>query len=209
MNLYELPVEKYLDELASKSPAPGGGTAAALSGAQGAALVRMVAELTLSNDKYSHWFHICREVSKNCEGLYVRLMAQMQLDSDAYYDIVNSYRLPKESPEEILARSEKIQEATAHAAFVPLQTMIMATQALEEAAKLVDHSNPNCASDLGVAVECLHACMVGAYLNVKINVNSIKCQDSKDRIIVPARQQYKDAKALYTSICSAVYNSLG
>ena len=209
MSLFELPVGNYLEELASKSPAPGGGTAAALSGAQGAALVRMVAELTLNNYKYSPWFHICREVSKNCEELYARLMAQMQLDSDAYHGIVNSYRLPKETPAEIHARSEKIQEATAYAAYVPLQTMMLATEALEEAVKLVDHSNPNCASDLGVAAECLHACMVGAYLNVKINVNSMKYQDGKDQIIVPAHQQYKDAKALYEIVHSAVENSIG
>ena len=62
MSLFELPVGNYLVELASNSPAPGGGTAAALSGAQGAALVRMVADLTLGNYKYSQWFHICREV---------------------------------------------------------------------------------------------------------------------------------------------------
>ena len=118
MNLFELPVANYLEELASNSPAPGGGTAAALSGAQGAGLVRMVAELTLGNYKYSQWFHICREVSKNCEELYLRLMAQMQLDADAYFGMANSYRMPKETPEEILARSEKIQEATAYAAYV-------------------------------------------------------------------------------------------
>lgn len=209
MSLFELSVGNYLEELASNSPAPGGGTAAALSGAQGAGLVRMVAELTLGNNKYSQWFHICREASKNCEELYIRLMAQMQLDADAYFGMANSYRMPKQTAEEILARSEKIREATAYAAYVPLQTMTMATEALEEAAKLVDHSNPNCASDLGVAAECLRACVIGAYLNVRINVNSLKDQDKKDQIILPAQQQYQRAMALYESVSGAVSNTIG
>ena len=209
MSLFELPVGNFLEELASNSPAPGGGTAAALSGAQGAGLVRMVAELTLGNNKYAQWFHICREVSKNCEELYISLMAQMQLDADAYFGMANSYRMPKQTAEEILARSEKIREATAYAAYVPLQTMTMATEALEEAAKLVDHSNPNCASDLGVAAECLRACVIGAYLNVRINVNSLKDQDKKDQIILPAQQQYQRAMALYESVSGAVSNTIG
>ena len=209
MSLFELPVGNYLEELASNSPAPGGGTAAALSGAQGAGLVRMVAELTLGNYKYSQWFHICREVSKNCEELYLRLMAQMQLDADAYFGMANSYRMPKETPEEISARSEKIREATAYAAYVPLQTMTMATEALEEAARLIDHSNPNCASDLGVAAECLRACVIGAYLNVRINVNSMKYQEGKDQIMGPAQQQYQKAMALYETVSSAVSNTIG
>ena len=209
MSLFELPVGNYLVELASNSPAPGGGTAAALSGAQGAALVRMVADLTLGNYKYSQWFHICREVIQNCDELYMRLMAQMQLDSDAYYGMANSYRLPKGTPEEILARSEKIQEATAYAAYVPLQTMTIAVEALEEAAKLVDHSNPNCASDLGVAAECLRACVIGAFLNVRINVNSMKYQDGKDNLMTSAQQQYKRAMELHRHISSAVNLSIG
>ena len=209
MNLFELPVGNYLEELGSNSPAPGGGTAAALSGAQGAALVRMVSELTLGNYKYSPWFHICRDVSKNCEEFYLRLMAQMQLDSDAYYSMAESYRMPKETPAEIFARSERIQEATAYAAYVPLTTMTLATEALEQAVRLVDHSNPNCASDLGVAAECLRACVIGAYLNVRINVNSMKYQEGKDRLMIPAQEQYHNAMALYETVRSYAERAIG
>ena len=209
MSLFELPVGNYLEELASNSPAPGGGTAAALSGAQGAALVRMVAELTLGNYKYSPWFHICREVSKNCEEYYIRLMAQMQLDADAYFAMADSFKMPRETAEEIFARSEKIQEATTYAAYIPLQTMTLATQALEEAVKLVDHSNPNCASDLGVGAECLRACVIGAYLNVRINVNSIKQREGKDKLMLPAQAHYKKAMELYDIVRSAVDRCIG
>lgn len=209
MNLFELSVADYLQELASNSPAPGGGTAAALSGAQGAGLVRMVAELTLGNMKYSPWFSICREVSKNCDELYCRLMAQMQLDADAYFAMAASFKLPKGTPAEIAARSEKIQEATAYAAYVPLQTMALATEALEEAAKLIDHSNPNCASDLGVAAECLRACVNGAYLNVRINEAGIKSPEAKERLMAPARAHYAHAMELYQSVSEAVSRSIG
>lgn len=209
MNLFELPVGEYAEKLASSDPAPGGGTAAALSGAQGAALVRMVALVTLGNYKYSPFFHLCREVSRNCEEYYPQLLAAMQLDSDAYFTLADSFKLPRSTVEEIAARSAQIQEATRYAAYIPLRTMTLGAEVLEEAFRLVDHSNPNCASDLGVAAECLRACVIGAYLNVRINLASLKDEEMKQNLLLSSKEQYDTAMDLYEKISCAVSRSIG
>ncbi len=174
MTLYELRLESYENKLKSSEPAPGGGTAAALSGMQGAALTAMVAGLTIGRAKYAQYEALCRETVSRCEEISRKLLTQMEADAQAYFAVAEAFKLPKESPEEKLARSEAIQRATLKATQVPFETMKLGLEALRRAEQLIGRSNTNAASDLGVAALSLHTCVYGAWLNVKINVSGLK-----------------------------------
>jgi len=173
MKLVNMTVTEYLAAVASDAPAPGGGSAAALCGAQGAGLAAMVAKLTIGKKKYPDDQELCARVAGEAEALAKALEAQVDRDTEAYNQIAAAYRLPKETDEEKAARQKTVAEATLVATEVPFETLRMAHEALMFASALVGHSNANCASDLGVAALNLVACARGAWMNVLINVSGV------------------------------------
>ena len=159
MKLVDMPVRDYLNILASDAPAPGGGSVSALSAAQGAALVAMVCDLTIPKEKYSQHRDLCVRVKDDILSIY---------------KVSAAFKLPKDTDEQKAARSKAIQEATVTATEVPYETMALCMKGLEITQEIVGKSNSNAASDLGVAALNLLAGLKGAYLNVKINLPSIK-----------------------------------
>ena len=139
-----------LKRLSSDVPAPGGGSASALCGAQGAALVQMVAGLTLGRKKYEAEQALCENAAREAAVLKTRLAALIDRDAEAYNTLFAAYGLPKGTEEERAQRSARIEEETLHAAEVPLDTMRQALAGLKLAQSLVGHSNANAASDLAV-----------------------------------------------------------
>ncbi len=198
--LKELKLADYLNLLASDAPAPGGGSASALCGAQGAALTAMVANLTVSRKKYEAFHDICGQAAEQAEALKARLVAQIDRDTDAYSLVYEAMKLPKETEEEKRARSEKIAEATLFATEVPYETLSLAVQVLSVTGTLVGSSNPNAASDLGVAAANLETCAKGAWLNVLINLGGLKDEQKANEFKTGGNALLSQAEALAKEI---------
>ncbi|MCH5278379.1 MAG: cyclodeaminase/cyclohydrolase family protein [Christensenellaceae bacterium] len=177
MKLIDMQVKDYLDILASDAPAPGGGSAAALCGAQGIGLTTMVAGQTVSKKRYEAEWPIAQKVIDEGKGLYEALTAQVDKDTDAYNLVAAAFKMPKETDEEKAARRNEIAKATLVATEVPFETLRLAVRSLELADTLLGHYNTNCASDLGVAVLNLYTCIHGAWLNVLINLGGVKDEE--------------------------------
>ena len=174
MKLIDLKVKEYLDILLSDAPAPGGGSVSALAGAQAAALMGMVCDLTTSKAKYEEYHGTCKVAKVKADLLYRGFAEGVDKDTEAYNLVANAFKMPKETDEEKAARRKAIDDGTLEATKVPFSVMKMAAEGLELAEQLVGNTNPNTASDLGVAVLNLMTCMKGAWLNVKINLPGVK-----------------------------------
>jgi len=164
----------YLEVLKSEAPAPGGGAVCALSGAQGAALVMMVANLTIGKKKYADDEALCISVRDEADGLLSELEAGIDADKVAFGKVSAAYSMPKETESEKEARRDAIAIASVGAADAPLAVMRAALRALQLTDSLIGHSNRNLVSDLYVAALNLQTCIVGAELNVAANIPSIR-----------------------------------
>lgn len=173
MELVNLRLNEYLKLLASGAPAPGGGSASALCGAQGIGLIAMAAELTLGKQSLIAYHPACRAVCSEAGQICMRLTEQIDADTDAYRGLAEAFRLPKDSEDDRAVRRRAIGQATEHATEVPLETMRLGVQGLECASRLIGNFNTNCASDVGCGIAGLLACVRGAYMNVKINVGGV------------------------------------
>lgn len=204
MKLTEMTVKTYMDTLNSDAPAPGGGSASALCGAQGAALVSMVAGLTIGKKKYPLDQELCAEVAKKASELKDALLAQVDKDTDAFNLVSAAFKLPKETEEEKAARAKAIADATLVATEVPFETMGLCLETFRYAKSLVGHSNTNAASDLGVSALNLITCMKGAWLNVLINLGGLadeaKAKDFRRKGEEMVSSAQKDADEIYQAI---------
>lgn len=181
MKLRECGVEKYTQVLASPSPAPGGGSASALMGAQGAALTAMVCALTLQKAALAPRHPLAESVQARAEGLRRQFLDLMERDTAAFLTVSAAYAMPRDSEEERRERSAAIQRGLALCTETPLQMILLACEGLELISGLADGFNESAASDLGVAVLSLTACARGAWFNVRINLGSLKDRDLAER----------------------------
>lgn len=179
MKLIDMQITEYLDILASNAPAPGGGSAAALCGAQGIGLVAMVAGQTALKKTYEADWPLCGEIADEGGDIFEALTAQVDKDTDAYNIIAAAFKMPKDTDEQKAARRAEIARGTLIATEVPFETLSLAVRALELADRLLGHYNTNCASDLGVGGLNLHTCVHGAWMNVLINLGGVKDDEKK------------------------------
>jgi methenyltetrahydrofolate cyclohydrolase len=170
--LTTMPVTKFLDELASNSPAPGGGSVAALSGALGSALASMVCHLTIGKKKYLDVEGEMKSVLQRSEELRRTFTTLVEQDTEAFNKVMEAFSLPKENDDQKALRSAAIQGATKEAALVPLRVMKHIIDALALTKIIAEKGNANSASDAGVSALMLQAGCEGAALNVQINLNS-------------------------------------
>ena len=194
MELKKLEVTAFADLLASDAPAPGGGSTAALEGALGAALTAMVCGLTVGKAKYAASQELVESVREKCAALQVRFLDVMDRDTEAFYAVAAAFALPKGTEEEKAARSKAIQAALRGCIDTPMEMMELAAETLELTESLLGRFNDSAASDLGVAALSLRSAIQGAWLNVRINISSIKDQDLAERS--RARGEALLAKAL-------------
>ena len=166
-------VSKFLDELASNSPAPGGGSVAALAGSLGAALTSMVSNLTIGKKKYVEVDGEMKSVLKRSEELRRMFTSLIDRDTEAFNKVMEAFGLPKDTEDQKALRSAAIQGATKEAALVPLSVMQHVIDALALAKVVAEKGNANSVSDSGVSALMLHAAAEGAALNVQINLGSI------------------------------------
>lgn len=178
MKLAEMPVNVFVDTVASDAPAPGGGSAAALMGALGAGLTAMVACLTQGRKKYADLAPFAAQVQERADGLRSRLVDVMDRDTAAFDQVSAAFALPKDTDEQKAVRSAAIQNGLKACTLTPLECMEISAEAIRLACAFLDHGfNQSSASDLGVAFLSLSAALRGAWLNVKINIGSIKDAD--------------------------------
>ena len=175
--LAELQTAEFVDLLASDAPAPGGGSAAALEGALGAALTAMVCGLTTvgkRKEKYAEYQEFVVESQKKAADLKLRFVDVMDRDTDAFNVVSAAFRMPKSTDEEKAARSAAIQKGLEACTATPFEMMELATETLELTASLLGKTNDSAASDLGVSALSMRAAIQGAWLNVLINIGSLK-----------------------------------
>ena len=174
MKLAELQVSGFADLLASDAPAPGGGSAAALEGALGAALTAMVCALTIGKKKYAEYQETAADAQKKAQELKKRFVDVMDRDTEAFNVVSAAFGMPKSTDEEKTARSAAIQRGLEGCTKTPFEMMEIAAETLDLTASILGKSNDSAASDLGVSALSLKAALQGAWLNVLINIGSLK-----------------------------------
>lgn len=178
MKLSGMTVSEFSALLASEAPAPGGGSAAALCGALGSALTAMVGCLTQGKKKYEACAPFAAEVEEKVNVLRGELLSVMDRDTEAFLRVSAAFALPKEMSAEKAARSAAIQTALQGCTETPMEMMRLCAEALAlTEALLTKGFNDSAASDLGVAALALKAAIQGAWLNVLINLGSIRDAD--------------------------------
>lgn len=204
MKLVEMQINDFIAVLGSDTPAPGGGSASALAAAQGIALTKMVTELTIGKKKYAEFEDEIELLQKKAKSLQEGLLRAIDEDTEAFNQVSAVFGLPKTTEEEKKARREAMQSALKGAAVTPFSMMEKIVDALKVTQAAVGKSNTNAASDLGVAALNLKAALQGAWLNVLINLASIK-----DEMFV--RQYRKAGKSLVeegSKIADATYQQI-
>lgn len=174
MELSEMTVRSFADLLGSDAPAPGGGSAAALAGSLGAALTAMVSSLTLGRKKYEQQADFAASVYQKADALKAAFLTAMQIDTEVFTHFSAALAMPKETEEQKQARSCAVQAALIDCTQSPLSMMELAVQSLELTASAIGKTNVLAASDLGVSALMLKAAIQSAWLNVLINIGSIK-----------------------------------
>ncbi|MBA4602480.1 cyclodeaminase/cyclohydrolase family protein [Thermoactinomyces mirandus] len=174
MLLKEHTITDFVDITASKEPAPGGGSIAALSGALSSALTAMVNELTKGKKKYAKDQELVEKLCKEANEIREQFVDVMDRDTKAYNKLSSAFSFPKETDEEKKARSAAIQEGLVTCIETPMEMMELCVKVCSLVEQSVGHTNSNCASDLGVAALMLNAAVKGAWLNVLINLGSLK-----------------------------------
>ena len=173
MKLAEMQVTEFVNLMASDAPAPGGGSAAALEGALGAALTAMVCALTVGKKKYADVQELAVESQKKAEDLKARFVDVMDRDTEAFNAVSAVFAMPKDTDEQKAARKAAMQEALKGCTKTPFEMMQLACETLELTRSLVGRLNASAASDLGCSALALRAAIQGAWLNVLINISGI------------------------------------
>lgn len=183
MKLIEFKVNDFINEVDSKRPAPGGGSVAALAGSLSSALARMVCHLTVGKKKFKALDEKTQELVYNAMSALEKqkdaFTVLIDKDTEAFNQIMAAFKLSKETIEEKKHRSNKIEEATVVAIEVPKEVAETGRMVLHSLEILLQYGNKNCLSDLGVSALLLHTTIIGAVMNVKINLPGISCEDLK------------------------------
>ena len=167
-------ISDFLQQTASGTPLPGGGSVSALSAALGAGLTEMVANLTVGKINYAAVEGEMKAISKTAGNLRRKLMAEVDNDSNAYQGVLAAFKLPKTTEAEKQQRTEAIQEAMKNAARVPLGVAYDALQVMDLAERVIRRGNQNAVSDGAVGAMMARTAVMGALFNVRINLASVK-----------------------------------
>jgi formiminotetrahydrofolate cyclodeaminase len=182
VTLIKLTVEDFIEQLASASPTPGGGSASALAGAMAAAMVDMACNLTVGREKFRNVEEELRAVLARAGELRAQLLEAVDEDTAAFDDVSQAYKMPRDTDEEKAARTAAIQKALQAATEVPLKVAKASMETLQLAQIATQKSNPSVASDARVARVLADAAREGAVANVEINLASLKDRDYIEKV---------------------------
>lgn len=201
-------IKSFLSELASKSPAPGGGSVAALSGSLGAALTSMVCNLTIGKEKYSDVQDEIKKLLRESEKIRKELTELIDEDTNAFNDVMKAFKMPKETEEQKKKRSLAIQGGYKKAADVPLKTAKACEKIFDIAIITAEKGNKNSITDAAVSALMAKAGVEGAILNVKINLSSIKDEEFVKNITKELKEIEKNADEKTKNIMNYVEGKL-
>jgi len=199
----------FLDRLASSDPTPGGGGAAALMGAMGAALVSMVCNVSIGKKECEAIEPVLRAVLARSEALRPRVAAMAAEDEAAFGGLMAAYKLPKASERDKVARSAAIQESLRRATLVPLECARACAEVIALARRAGEHGYQHVISDAGVAVSAAHAALRSAGLNVLINAPSIKDRDFAEASVLEVKKLMESSGVESEEVYQLVRRRLG
>ncbi len=208
-SLVKLDLRQFCNETLSDSPAPGGGSVAALMGALGASLGGMVANLSAGKRGWDDKIKYFSDWAVKAQRLKDELLSLVEEDTAAFNKVMDAFALPKASAEEKAARSGAIEEATKHAAEIPLKVMETASKSYELLSEMAETGNPASISDVGVGLLATRACIDGAALNVKINLGQLKDEKFKSALVEKVRQIAANSESQFEKINQVVEKKLG
>lgn len=184
--LQDLTVKDFIDELGSNSPAPGGGSVSALSASIASTLVNMVLNLTIGKKEYMEYEDFIKdEIVKSLnhgENYKKEFLDLMEKDTSAFLSLMDAFKMPKNTEEEIQIRKEKIQRGNNEALEIPFEVSQKAYKLYNYIDIAAEYGNKNALSDTGVAALLVEAAVEGALLNVKINILGLKDEDRKKEL---------------------------
>jgi formiminotetrahydrofolate cyclodeaminase len=172
--LTDLSVKEFLAKTAGSDPVPGGGSIAALNAAIASALTEMIANLTIGKKKYEDKEELMKKIAGIAGNYQASFVMDIDADSDAYNKVFEAFKLPKETDEEKAERTNQIQLATKIAAEIPMEVARKTVDIMDIIAQVAENGNQNAITDACVAMMTARTAALGAILNVKINLSSIK-----------------------------------
>jgi len=202
-------IQVFLDELASKSATPGGGSAAALMGAQAAALTSMVCNLTIGKPKYAEVETDMQALLAKSEALREKLLSMIKADVDVFNRLMDTYGLPKETDAEKAARTDAIQTVLKDATQVPLDCAKACAEAIHLSKLAAEKGSVAVISDAGVAVMSAYGGLKSAALNVYINTASLKDRVFADAKLAELEALLLDADQISEQVYQLVKTKLG
>lgn len=210
--LIEKSIKDFVEAVASKAPAPGGGSVAALTGSLGSALTAMVGNLTLGRKAYNALDEDKqKQIDENFDKamkLIDRLNQLVDEDTKSFNGVMAAFKMPKDTDEEKAARSKAIQEATKEALEVPLETAKKCLEVLRLQKLFAEYGNQNAITDIGVGALLGYSGLEGALFNVKINLSGLKDKDYVEKINEECEEIINEGNSLKEEVLKIVYSKL-
>src|SRR6184192_394069 len=207
-SLVKMNLREFCNETLSDSPAPGGGSVAALMGALGASLGGMVANLSAGKRGWDDKLGYFSDWAVKAQQLKDELLSLVDADTAAFNKVMDAFALPKESAEEKATRAAAIEQATKHAAEIPFKAMETSAKSYELLSEMADNGNPASVSDVGVGALATRACIEGAAMNVRINLGQLKDQKFKSALRQKVQEICADSEVQFKRINEVVDSKL-
>lgn len=208
MNSKNQPIQDFLAETASNNPVPGGGSISALNGAVATALSEMLAKLTIGKKKYAEVENEMKETVDKMSQQREHFFQDIDRDANAYNRVMEAFKLPKETDEDKAERSKQIQDATKHATLVPMGIAQRAFNLMDTIEYTTRNGNQNAITDGCISMMTCRTAVLGALLNVRINLGSIKdadfVKDIEDKCHAMEMATMKKEQALYEWVKTAL-----
>ena len=212
MKLVDKTVTGFVTEVASNSPAPGGGSVSALASSLGVALTRMVGALSVNKKKFKELDESTKQsfldVINRFESLEQELVQLIDKDTEAFNVIMKAFQMPKDTPEQKELRSKQILAGTLIAIDVPMEVASISSKALKQLEIILTYGNKNTLSDLGVSTLMLYAGLEGALLNVKINLPGIDDEELKNNYEHTVHHLLSEASNIRDAILLQIHQKL-
>jgi len=202
-------LNKFADETASESPAPGGGSVAAYVGTLAMSLATMVANLSAHKKGWDDRWETFSNWAEKGQQFKDQLLKLVDEDTRAFNRIMNAFALPQATPEEKNSRTQSIQAATRHAIEIPLQVMELSFSGMEIIREMALIGNPNSVSDAGVAALCARSAVMGAFMNVRINAAGYTDKVFVEAILAKGYSMEQQAISMEAAIVAIVNGKIG
>ena len=206
--LINMSLRGFMQETASESAAPGGGSVSAAMGSLGVALGTMVANLSAHKRGWDDRWEEFSDWAEKGKAIQEALMQLVDDDTEAFKGIMEAFSLPGKTEEESAVKSRALQDATQQAILVPFKVMQTAAEAMEMLDAMVRTGNPNSVSDAGVGALAVCACVRGAFLNVQINLKGLEDKAFAEKILTEGNELQKSVESMEAKILSGVKHKL-